>query len=226
MESTEKGILYIVATPIGNLEDITLRAIRILGEVDVVFCEDTRVTRRLFEKYEIKTHLESLNARTESNKTGEVLEYLAEGKNVAYVSDAGTPAISDPGSVLVESARAAGAHVVPIPGASALTSALSVVGVGANEFVFFGFLPHKKGRQTKLKEIAQMQRATVVYESTHRIVKLLSELEEYAPEKTVCIIREMTKIYEEILCGTAHEIRNTLESNPEKQKGEFVVVVK
>ena len=126
----------------------------------------------------------------------------------------------------MESARAAGARVVPIPGASALTSALSVAGVGVNEFVFFGFLPHKKGRQTKLKEIAQMQKATVVYESTHRIVKLLSELEEYAPEKTTCVIREMTKIYEEVLCGTAFEIRTILESNPEKQKGEFVVVIK
>jgi len=221
----EKGILYVVATPIGNLEDITLRAIRILNDVDVVFCEDTRVTRRLFERHEITTHLKSLNARTESIKVDEVLEHLNNGENVAYVSDAGTPTVSDPGSQLVARVRAEGARVEVIPGASAVTAALSITGVPASEFTFLGFLPHKKGRQTQLKEITEMKRTVVLYESTHRILKLLNELEEYVGERNVCIARELTKIHEEVLCGTASELHKILTNDPQKQKGEFVVII-
>ncbi|MBL4644641.1 MAG: 16S rRNA (cytidine(1402)-2'-O)-methyltransferase [Candidatus Pacebacteria bacterium] len=224
-EGAEKGILYIVATPIGNLEDVTLRALRILKEVDVVFCEDTRVTRRLFERHGITTHLKSLNARTESLKTGEVLEHLEKGDNVAYVSDAGTPTVSDPGSQLVGRVREAGFAIEVIPGASAVTAALSITGVPASEFVFLGFLPHKKGRQTKLKEISEIKRTVVLYESTHRILKLLNELEEYIGERHICIARELTKIHEEVLCGTAGELHTILTETPEKQKGEFVVVI-
>jgi len=221
----EQGILYIVATPIGNLEDITLRALRILKEADVVFCEDTRVTRRLFERHGITTHLKSLNARTESKKIDEVLEHLNNGENVAYVSDAGTPTVSDPGSMLVARARDAGTRVVAIPGASALTAALSITGVPASEFVFLGFLPHKKGRQTLLKEIVALDRTVVLYESTHRILKLLRELETLSMQRKVCLARELTKIHEEVLCGTPTELHEVLTDTPEKQKGEFVVII-
>tara|TARA_B100000508_G_scaffold104454_1_gene82760 strand:+ start:261 stop:938 length:678 start_codon:yes stop_codon:yes gene_type:complete len=221
----ENGTLYIVATPIGNLEDITLRALRILGEVDVVFCEDTRVTRRLCEKYEITTHLKSLNARTESTKIEEVLSHLENGESVAYVSDAGTPTVSDPGSQLVARVREQNFSVEVVPGVSAVTAALSITGVPANEFTFLGFLPHKKGRQTQLKEIAETKRTVVLYESTHRIVKLLEELTEHVGDRKVCIARELTKIYEEMLCGTAEELKKCIIDTPEKQKGEFVVIV-
>lgn len=221
----ENGTLYIVATPIGNLEDVTLRALRILNEVDVVFCEDTRVTRRLFEKHGIQTHLKSLNARTETSKIDEVLNHLKEGESVAYVSDAGTPAISDPGSMLVATARKEGLPVEVIPGASAVVAALSVTGMQGDDFTFLGFLPHKKGRQTLLKEIAETKRTIVLYESTHRILKLLTELEEHVGERKVCIARELTKVYEEVICGSANEIHAILTETPEKQKGEFVVIV-
>lgn len=222
----ENGTLYIVATPIGNLEDITLRAIRILQEADVVFCEDTRVTRRLFERHNITTHLKSLNARTEAIKTDEVLEYLERGEKVAYVSDAGTPTVSDPGSQLVSRARSAGAQIEVIPGASAVVAALSITGVPANEFTFLGFLPHKKGRQTQLREIVEIKRTVVLYESTHRILKLLKELEEHIGDtRQVYIARELTKIYEEVLIGSASELHTVLTATPQKQKGEFVVII-
>ena len=222
----ENGTLYIVATPIGNLEDITLRAIRILQEANVVFCEDTRVTRRLFERHNITTHLKSLNARTEAIKTDEVLEYLERGEKVAYVSDAGTPTVSDPGSQLVSRARSAGAQIEVIPGASAVVAALSITGVPANEFTFLGFLPHKKGRQTQLREIVEIKRTVVLYESTHRILKLLKELEEHIGDtRQVYIARELTKIYEEVLIGSASELHTVLTATPQKQKGEFVVII-
>ena len=219
------GTLYIAATPIGNLEDITLRALRVLGEVDTVFCEDTRVTGRLLHHHGVQAQMQSMNARTEERKIALALSLLEDGKDIAYVSDAGTPGISDPGVRLVSAARAEGVRIEAVPGASALTSSLSVAGVPTNRFCFYGFLPQKKGRQTVLKEIAQSQETIVFYESTHRILKLLRELAEFAPNKLVTLARELTKIYEEILSGTAKELLEILEENPEKQKGEFVVIV-
>jgi len=225
LNTMEHGTLYIVATPIGNLEDITMRAIRILKEVDVVFCEDTRVTKRLCERYDIQTPLKSLNARTETSKIKEIINQLEEGVHVAYVSDAGTPTISDPGSMLVTSVRESGLPVVAVPGAAAVIAALSIAGIPTDEFTFLGFLPHKKGRQTLLKEIAETKRTVVLYESTHRIIKLLDEFQEHIGDRKVCIARELTKIYEEVLCGTAAELKTVLTETPEKQKGEFVVIV-
>ena len=219
------GTLYIVATPIGNLEDITLRALRVLAEVDTVFCEDTRVTGKLLHHHGVKVHMQSMNARTEERKIESALAILKVGKDIAYVSDAGTPGISDPGVRLVARARGAGARVEAIPGASALTTALSIAGVPTNRFCFYGFLPQKKGRQTALKEIAQAQETVVFYESTYRILKLLRELVEFAPNKHITLARELTKIHEEILQGSAEELLRTLETNPQKQKGEFVVMV-
>lgn len=225
LNTGDKGILYIIATPIGNLEDITLRALRVFGEVDTVFCEDTRVTGRLLHHHGIKAPMQSLNARTEERKLQEAIELLQSGKHIAYASDAGTPGISDPGVRLVSAAKAVGIEVVSIPGASALTAALSIAGVPTNKFTFLGFLPQKKGRQTALKDIASTEHTIVLYESTHRILKLLSELGEYTPEKKITLAREITKMHEEVLQGSATELLEVLENNPQKQRGEFVVII-
>ncbi len=225
-EQYNKGALYIVASPIGNLEDITLRALGVLQDVDLIYCEDTRVTRRLLERCDIKNkELRSLNARTEERKIEEVIYELKQGKTIAYLTDAGTPAISDPGVRLVARARKARARVVPIPGPSALIAALSVAGAPTNKFCFFGFLPQKKGRQSILQEIAEKQETIVLYESTHRIVKFLKEAQEFFPNKKITLARELTKMHEEILQGNAEELLGILENNPQKQKGEFVVII-
>ncbi len=223
----DNGILYIVATPIGNLEDITLRALRVLGEVDIVFCEDTRVTGKLLHHYDIKAKMISMNARTEESKIASAIELLKEGKNIAYVSDAGTPGISDPGVRLVSAVRELRFEIVAIPGASAITSALSIAGVPTNKFTFLGFLPQKKGRQTTLKAISESKNTIVLYESTHRILKLLKEFTKVfqGSPRTIVLARELTKMHEEVLQGSAEELLKILESNPQKCKGEFVVIV-
>jgi 16S rRNA (cytidine1402-2'-O)-methyltransferase len=216
---------YVIATPIGNLEDITLRAIRILKEVDIVLCEDTRVTKRLFEKHGISTQMLSYHAQSGDTRVDLILEKIEEGKNIALVTDAGTPGISDPGSLLISTIREKFSElkIVSIPGASALTAALSIAGVPTHEFIFLGFMPHKKGRETLFKEIAESERTMVFYESTHRILKTLESLVKI--NKKVSIVREITKIYEEVLQGSAEDVLKTLVEIPEKQKGEFVVIV-
>jgi 16S rRNA (cytidine1402-2'-O)-methyltransferase len=216
---------YVIATPIGNLEDITLRAIRILKEVDIVLCEDTRVTKRLFEKHGISTPMLSYHAQSGDTKVELILEKIEEGKTIALVTDAGTPGISDPGSLLVSKIKESypDIKIVSIPGASALTAALSISGVPTHEFIFLGFMPHKKGRETTFKEIAESDRTIVFYESTHRILKTLESLTKI--DKKVTIVREITKIYEEVLQGSAENILKILTETPEKQKGEFVVIV-
>ncbi len=219
---------YVISTPIGNLEDITLRALRILKEVDLVLCEDTRVTRKLFEKHAISTPTQSYHAQSGEAKVELILEQISEGKTLALVTDAGTPGISDPGSLLVSKIREAHPElsIISIPGPSALTAALSIAGVPTHEFIFLGFMPHKKGRETLFKEIAESERTMVFYESTHRIIKTLESLIEFVgTSKKVTIVREITKIYEEVLQGSAEEILNILTTTPEKQKGEFVVIV-
>ena len=220
-----KGTLYIVATPIGNLEDITLRAIRVLREVGVIFAEDTRHTRKLLSHYDIHTSLKRLDAHTEAENASGVIDALSEGKSAAYVTDAGTPAVSDPGSLLASRVRGAGFEVLAVPGPSALTASLSVAGVSANEFLFLGFLPHKKGRQKKFAEIAASERTVVFYESPHRILKTLQSLADHASERVVTLVKELTKIHEEVLSGTAVELLDELQQHTEKQRGEFVVIV-
>ena len=228
MYSVKMATLYVVGTPIGNLEDVTFRAVRILKEVNVIFCEDTRVTKRLCERYGIPTRLMSLNARTERGKAKLVATILSEGKNVALVTDAGTPGISDPGSFVVSYIREMMPEipVVAVPGPSALTAALSIAGITATEFLFLGFLPHKKGRQTLHKEIAETERAVVMYESPHRIMKLLKEFQEFGSAgRKVTIGRELTKVFEEVVSGTPAELLAYFEENEDKQRGEFVVVI-
>lgn len=222
------GILYIVATPIGNLEDITLRAIRILKEVDTILCEDTRTTRVLLNKYDIKTKTISYNAHATDKKESGIIEMIKEGKNLALVSDAGTPCISDPGVMLVANLKKEFGdeiNIIPIPGASALISALSASGVSSAEFIFLGFLPHKKGRETLFKEISNSKRVVVFYESTHRIMKTLLSLSEYAPNFKVVIAREITKQFEQFIEGSASELLEYFKNNNDKQRGEYVVIV-
>jgi len=178
------GNLYIIATPIGNLEDITFRAIRTLKEVDFCFAEDTRTTGILFKKYDIHTRLISYNAHNHRERNEEIIKFLQEGKNIGLVSDAGTPGISDPGYSAVAEVRKAlpGVKIVPIPGASALTAFVSALGMGTHAWTFYGFLPHKNGRQTMLKEMLASEKSSIFYESTHRIEKFLKEVEKLQGE--------------------------------------------
>lgn len=221
--------LYIVATPIGNLEDITLRALRVLKEVDLILCEDTRVTKRLLDKYDIKTPTMSYHAQSKLAKVEKIFGHLEEGKNLALVSDAGTPTISDPGCLLVAQVREKFGHsvtVVPVPGPSAVLSALSVSGFPTSEFLFLGFLPHKKGRETLFKEISGAKRTVVFYESPHRILKTLEALKKHLrSERRILVAREMTKIYEESIIGAPEEALTYFLAHPDRIRGEFVVVV-
>ena len=218
------GKLSVVATPIGNLEDITLRALRTLKECDVIYAEDTRVTSKLLARYEISKPLQRLDAATEDAKAKEIIERLEAGEKVVLVSDAGTPAISDPGARLVSLIRANGGITIEtIPGASALTATLSISGVNAEQFIFLGFLPHKKGRHTALKKIAASEYPTVLYESPHRILKLLKELSAVGIQK-VSTARELTKMHEEFLSGAPQDLAARLEEK-DAVRGEFVVII-
>ena len=220
------GTLSIVATPIGNLGDITLRALETLKECAVIYAEDTRVIAKLLARYEIKKPLQRLDAVTELKKAEDVIARLEEGEHVVFVSDAGTPGISDPGARLVASVRARlpAATIEAIPGPSALTAALSIAGMDTSSFIFLGFLPHKKGRQTALKEIAKSEVPVVLYESPHRVVKLLKELESLRVSR-VTIARELTKIHEETITGTPSEVGARFSAQPETVRGEFVVII-
>ncbi len=240
-----QGKLSVVATPIGNLEDITLRALRTLKECDVIYAEDTRVISKLLARYDIKKPLQRLDAATEIKKADEIIDRLEAGEHVALVSDAGTPGISDPGARLVASVRQAalrpfvssreeGQHIIieAIPGPSALTAALSIAGMDTTGFTFLGFLPHKKGRQTALKKIAAMIRQdspwggmpVVLYESPHRILKLLKELGTLDVPK-VSIARELTKVHEEVISGSPSEVQGYFAAHPGAVRGEFVVII-
>ncbi len=220
--------LSIVATPIGNLEDITLRALRVLGEADMVLCEDTRVTKKLLGKYDIHTKTMRYDAHSSEKTRADIDALLGEGKHIALVSDAGTPGISDPGVHLVAHVRETfgdDVRIETIPGASALTVALAGAGIPAPSFTFLGFIPHKKGRQTLFEEMAHAEKASVFYESPHRIMKTLESLREYMPERRIALARELTKIHEEYVHGTPEEVILYLEEHPDHIRGEFVVIV-
>lgn len=219
------GKLSLVATPIGNLEDITLRAIRTLKECDYVLCEDTRVTGKLLHHYEISAKMHRYDAHTSESAHQQILDDLEDGKHIALVSDAGTPGISDPGVLLIERAREAGTLIEAIPGPSAVTTAVSLAGIAGNQFSFLGFVPQKKGRETFFKSLKDYDHPVVFFESTHRIIKTLESLEQTFPETAIYIGRELTKMHEEMLVGSATEIIRTLSDNPVRQKGEFVVIV-
>ncbi|OGI94526.1 16S rRNA (cytidine(1402)-2'-O)-methyltransferase [Candidatus Nomurabacteria bacterium RIFCSPLOWO2_01_FULL_40_18] len=222
---------YVVATPIGNMGDITLRAIETLKNVDLILCEDTRETKKILDKYSISRPTMSYHAQSKLAKVDKIFELLEEGKNLALVSDAGTPTISDPGAMLVSKIKKrfdlieVGVEVIPIPGPSAVIAALSASGLPTHKFTFLGFLPHKKGRETLFKEIAQSERTMVFYESPHRILKTLESLIKFCPTKKVCLARELTKIYEEFKTGSPAEVLEYFTTNPDKQRGEFTVIV-
>ena len=219
------GTLYVVATPIGNLEDITLRAIRVLGEVALIAAEDTRQTRKLLNHLDILTPLLSYYRGKEAERAQIILDRLACGGDVALVSDAGTPGISDPGGLLVEKAREKGIRVVPIPGPAAVVAAVSVAGLKDSAFYFLGFLPSRKGeRQKFLQPVAAIPAPLVFYESPQRIVQSLADCLEVLGERRVFVARELTKIYEELLHGGLREVLADLTSRP-RVKGELVVIL-
>ena len=217
------GRLFVVATPIGNLDDITYRAVGTLKASHFIICEDTRISSRLLEKYNISKELVSFNARTEDKKINMVTERILNGEDCSLISDAGTPAISDPGVRLIHSAHARGIEVIGIPGANAAIVALSVAGLPTDSFIFEGFLPQKKGRQKKLAELSAEDRTIVLYESTYRIEKLVYELAEYMPERFVVVCRELTKKFEELWRGTPKELAESIKNRT--TKGEFVVII-
>jgi 16S rRNA (cytidine1402-2'-O)-methyltransferase len=220
------GKLSVVATPIGNLEDITLRAIRTLKECDVVLCEDTRVTKKLLSHYEIRTPTMAFHAHSAKSAYQKITDLLEEGKHLALVTDAGTPAISDPGAYLVQQVRESAPDTVieAIPGASSVTAALSISGVPADSYTFLGFLPHKKGRKTMLDAAANLEGTVVFFESPHRIVKLVGEIAARAPERKVVLCRELTKKFEEVRSGTAKELVERVGKDI-PSRGEFVVIL-
>lgn len=221
----ESGILYIVATPIGNLGDITLRALETLKKADLIACEDTRVARKLLDRYEVETPVTSFFQHSKAPKISQIISVLKSGKNVALVTDAGTPGISDPGNKLVEWAILENIAVMPIPGSSALTAIISVAGIDMQKFVFLGFPPHKKGRETFFKEIIALKYPAVYYESPHRVLKNLELLKNLGTEKKIILGRELTKMFEEIVRGTADEVLKYFRENPGKVKGEFTIIV-
>ncbi len=217
------GKLYIVATPIGNLDDITFRAVEVLRQVDIIACEDTRRMKILSEKYGVAKKLVSYYIYNERQRAEDLISELKSNKNVALVSDSGTPGISDPGYVLIKRAIEENIPVVPIPGPTALICALVASGLPMDEFVFVGFLPHKKGRKTKLQRLAQEERTLIIYESPHRILKTLNELLENFGDRQVAVAKELTKIHEEFFRGKISEVLRKL--TPDKIKGEFVIVI-
>lgn len=219
-------MLSIVSTPIGNLEDITLRALRILREADYIACEDTRVAGQLLMHYEIANdgRLLSFHSHSGFSKVDKIIELMKDGKHIALISDAGTPGISDPGFVLIREAITHGITVTPIPGASAVLSALVASGMDCHQYLYLGFLPVKKWRQTMLKSLVNKEYTVVVYESVHRIEKTLSELGEYLGEDHPIVVgRELTKKFEEFKRGTIAEVRDYYKWEG-KVKGEFVLV--
>ena len=222
--ATQMGILYIVPTPVGNMEDMTLRAIRTLKEVDLILAEDTRTSGVLLKHFDIKNHLMSHHKFNEHGTSASIVERLKAGQNIALISDAGTPGISDPGFFLVREAVAAGITVQCLPGATAFVPALVDSGLPCDRFVFEGFLPQKKGRQTRLERLSEEERTMVFYESPYRVLKTLQQLaEHFGSDRLVSCCREISKVHEESVRGTLSEvIAHFQEKEP---RGEFVIVV-
>lgn len=219
------GILYVVATPIGNLQDITLRALEALKIVDFVACEDTRVTSKLLNHYNIQKTLISYHQHSELKKIDLIINKLKEGKNIALVTDAGTPGISDPGNILIAEVVKNDITICAIPGPSALASIISIAGIDLQKFLFLGFPPHKKGRETFFKEVIESKYSIVYYESPHRFIKNLELLKLLGCNKRIIIGRELTKVFEQVVRGNVEEILTYFEANKDKIKGEFVAIV-
>ncbi len=222
-----EGVLFLVSTPIGNLKDITLRALDILKTSDIILAEDTRTTRKLLSHYQIKgKKLLSFHSYNQKERIPHVLKLLKKGNKIALVSEAGTPGISDPGNILVTQAIKEKIPVIPIPGPSALISALIISGLPTARFYFGGFLPSTgKKRRKRLEEIKNLPVTLIFYESPHRILSTLRDIQKILGDRDISLVRELTKIHEEVIRGKAEEILNILESSPEKRKGEMVLVI-
>ncbi|OUU22072.1 MAG: 16S rRNA (cytidine(1402)-2'-O)-methyltransferase [Flavobacteriaceae bacterium TMED48] len=217
-------MIYLIPTPIGNLEDMTLRGIRLLKEVDLILAEDTRTSQKLLNHYEIKTSMQSFHMHNEHKKVAQVIQEVLRGKTIALISDAGTPGISDPGYLLVHEALKEGVKVECLPGPTALIPALVQSGLPSDRFVFEGFLPPKKGRQGRLKQMAEESRTTVFYESPHKIVKTLGQMLPYfGSERKLAVVRELSKKFESNFRGSVEEALHFFEEHT--PKGEFVIVV-
>jgi 16S rRNA (cytidine1402-2'-O)-methyltransferase len=220
-----KGQLYIVATPIGNLKDITLRALEVLKSVDLILCEDTRVTIKLLNHFEIKNKVLSYHQHSDFKKTEEIIGLLNQGKRIALVCDAGTPGISDPGGKLIEEIVSSDiADVIPISGASALTTAISASGIPMDKFVFMGFPPMKNKRNKYFEGINNLEYPVVLYESSHRILKTLVDIENIVKNPNIIVFRELTKVFETVYRGKTKEVLEKLKK--EGPKGEFVVIIR
>jgi 16S rRNA (cytidine1402-2'-O)-methyltransferase len=218
------GKLYLVPTPIGNLKDITFRAIEVLNEVDLILAEDTRTSGKLLKHYDITTQTQSHHMHNEHKTVGGIVQQIKNGEVMALISDAGTPAISDPGFLLTRACVEAGIEVDCLPGATAFVPALVNSGLPNNKFVFEGFLPVKKGRQTRLKILAKETRTIIFYESPHKLIKTLAQFVEYfGDERPVSVSREITKLHEETIRGTVSEVLQYYKANP--PKGEIVIIL-
>ena len=218
------GKLYTISTPIGNLSDFSFRAIEILNEIDYLICEDTRVTKKLLNHYKIKSTLLPYNVFNENKLTDKYIKYLTDGKNMGIVSDAGTPCISDPGYKLVNNCRQLNIEVISIPGPSSLISALSISGLPTDSFYFEGFLPKKKGRKTKFEFLSSIPSTVVLFESPYRLVKTVNDILFFMGNRQICICKELTKVYEEVMFGCVADILKLL-SKIDKLKGEYVIII-
>ncbi len=220
---SDKGHLFVVGTPIGNLEDITLRAISTLQNVDLILAEDTRNSKKLLSAHNIDTKMMSYHEHSNEKETKRIISLLLDGKNLALISDAGTPTISDPGYGLIRDCIKKEIKIIPIPGASAITTAMSVSGLPSDSFTFFGFLPQKKGRIKKIKELLNVDNTIILFESPFRLEKTLNQLKEYLGNRSVVVGRELTKLYEEIIRGNLVDVIKYFSKS--KVKGEIVIMI-
>lgn len=220
---SEKGQLFVVGTPIGNLKDISIRAISTLENVDLILAEDTRNSKKLLNAHNINTKMISYHEYSNENETQRIINLLNNGKNLALISDAGTPTISDPGYGLIRNCIKAKIKIIPIPGASAITTALSVSGLPSDSFSFYGFLPQKKGRLKKIKDLTNIDNTIILFESPYRLEKTLNQLFDLLGNRTVVVGRELTKLYEEIIRGNLREIIEYFSKT--KVKGEIVIMI-
>ena len=220
---SDKGHLFVVGTPIGNLEDITLRAISTLQNVDLILAEDTRNSKKLLSAHNIDTKMMSYHEHSNEKETKRIISLLLDGKNLALISDAGTPTISDPGYGLIRDCIKKEIKIIPIPGASAITTAMSVSGLPSDSFTFFGFLPQKKGRIKKIKDLLNVDNTIILFESPFRLEKTLNQLKEYLGNRSVVVGRELTKLYEEIIRGNLEDVIKYFSKS--KVKGEIVIMI-
>ena len=220
---SDKGYLFVVGTPIGNLEDITLRAISTLQNVDLILAEDTRNSKKLLSAHNIDTKMMSYHEHSNEKETKRIISLLLDGKNLALISDAGTPTISDPGYGLIRDCIKKEIKIIPIPGASAITTAMSVSGLPSDSYTFFGFLHQKKGRIKKIKELLNVDNTIILFESPFRLEKTLNQLKEYLGNRSVVVGRELTKLYEEIIRGNLEDVIKYFSKS--KVKGEIVIMI-